>query len=351
MQSKNDASNPRTHLAWLLVGFMVTFLAGDRILAMLDMPNTVANTKAPARMLARYPDQNPPADVVFLGCSYTSFGIDPETVDATARDLGVNVRSLNLGFGGAISLTNTRLCELWLERNPETRVIYYELSPGILNTRVPSLRYGVGQIGGPREAAVLWHESPRDRSTAILSQTLVGFHQWNDIRAITECLREGAPLYRPKYERSPQGWLAWQAGDVKRDATIAKEIAKRDVYWGPFEIKDYALDAVDRLLELAAEHDVQVRFFEMRMASEWARITRPDVEQKYAAAIAELRKRHGDAIDIMRAPEGLIGDEDYFDADHMMPSGARKFSRVLAADLVTILRGQNDSPRSMASRN
>jgi len=330
--------NPRVRLVPLLVGFVATFLLGDRLIAVVRMPETTANTKAPARMLAEYRELAPPADVVIVGCSYTAFGIDPEVVDAEARRLGEEVRSVNLGFGGAVSLTSTRLCELLFADGRAPRVIYYELSPGILNTRLPSLRYGVGQIGGWREAALLWRVSPEDRSTAILSQTLAGFDQWNDIRALVECLREGAPLFRPKYRRSERGWLAWTAGDGAREETIAREVAKRNGYWGEYAVDDFAMDALARVVGLATEHGSQVRFFEMPMSRAWSQVLRADVERTYAAALNEMRA--AGLGEIWRAPAGLIDDADFFDADHLLPGGAEKFSRALARDLVEQLQSR-----------
>lgn len=334
------APRQRPRLWVVLVGFAATFVLGDRLIAMVTLPDTTSNTKAPVRMLEGYTAMSPPADVVFVGCSYTAFGIDPAIVDASAAAAGVPVRSLNLGYGGAVSLTSTRLCELMLNSDHPPRVIYYELNPGILNSRLPSLRYGVEQIAGPHEARVLWSVSPADRTTAVLSQTLAGFHQWNDIHAIVNCVLHGAPLYRPKYERSDRGWLEWQGGRDNRDRTITKEIAKRDVYWGDFRVEDFALDAVRRVAALAEERGVIVRFFELPMASEWRYVIRDDVRSKYEAALAELQSP--DWPGLWQCPEGLVSDEDYFDSDHLMPQGAEKVSRVIADDLVGLLKGQAD---------
>jgi hypothetical protein len=328
----------RTHhrLGGLLIGFAVTFLAADQLLARLRLPETPASTKAPKRMLADYAAQSPSIDVVFVGCSYTAFGIDPEAVDAAAAEQGLRIRSMNLGFGGAEALTSARLCELLLAGPQPPRVIYFELSPGILNARAPSLRYGVGQIGGPREARVLWEVSPRDRWTAVWSQVFACFHQWNEIEALMTCLRTGAPLNRPKYRRTPRGWLAWTAGVARRDATIAEEIAKRDAYWGEFAVADYALEAIVRVAELAKSQGVTLRFFEMPMSSDWTRVIRPDVAERYAAALQRLHRSGLEGPWV--CPTGLIPDEEFFDSDHLVPAGAARMSRAIAEDLVTHLR-------------
>jgi hypothetical protein len=324
-------------LLGLAAGFVVTFLAGDRLIAMVRLPEMTSNTKAPARMLVEHAAMSPAADVVFVGCSYTAFGIDPETVDAEARRQGVELHSLNCGFGGAITLTSTRLCELLLAAPQPPQVIYYELSPGILNTRLPSLRYGVGQVGGWREAAVLWQVSPQDRATAVLSQALSGFYQWNDIRALVECAREGAPLFRPRYERSPRGWLAWTGGEADRAATIAREVARRDGYWGEYNIDDFALAAIVRAAALARAAGVKLRFYEMPMSGAWARVTRDDVEREYSVALATLQAA-GCAVP-WRCPPGWLSDADFFDADHLTAAGAGKFSEAIAQDVVRLARG------------
>jgi len=337
---KSGRTTPRL-VARLLAGFLTTFLVVDRLIARVELPELVSNTKAPARMLADWARNARPVDVVFVGSSYTAFGINPETVDAEAARQGVSVHSLNLGFGGAITLTCTRLCELLLDSEHPPRVIYCELSPGILNTRRPSLRYGVEQIGGLREAAVLWRHAPQERATAILSQLLSGFDRWNDIRALVECAREGAPLFNPKYHRTDRGWLAWCFGDEERAATIAREVSKRDGYWGSYQVDDFALDAVRRLIELADARGAVVRFFEMPMSGDWQRVLRADVHAGYAAALNELRALDG--VEVWTCPRGLMVDEDFFDADHLLPVGAEKLSRAVAQDLVELLAERDQS--------
>ncbi|HRX84655.1 MAG TPA: hypothetical protein P5572_06500 [Phycisphaerae bacterium] len=315
----------------MVVGFLATFILVDRLIARVQFPDTIYNTQSPARALADYEHQPGTADVVFLGCSYTAFGINPDVVDAEAQRRGVAIRSFNLGYGGALTVANTRLVELLLESDHLPKVIYYELSPAMLNRRVPSLRYAVGQIGGWREAALLWRLSPNDRAIAVLSQTLAGYHQWNTIHKIVECMREGAPIFRPKFARAASGYMTWTAGAADRDIRVSRKIEDRDHYWGNYVVDDFALEAVFRLERMAAAHGIEVRYFEMPMSTAWQQVLRDDVRSGYAEALAKLRA--GGCSALWRCPSGLVDDSDYFDADHLLPSGAEKVSRAIAADV------------------
>lgn len=336
-------SRPGRQLIWMLVGFIATFFAVDQLIASVRLPETVWSAGSPLRLLEDYQHAEGRANVFFLGCSYTAFGVDPETIDAEAQRLGADVHSMNFGFGGALTVADTRLFELLLASGrPLPKVVYYELSPGMLNRRIPSLRYTVGQIGGWREAALLWSLSPADRSEAVLSQMLAGHSRWNSIRTLVECAREGAPVFATKFRRSDRGHLAWSCPPPARSALVAQRVAERTTYWGKYVIDDFAIDAVLRFDALARAHGITVRYFEMPMSEAWRQVISEDIRGAYAGALARLEAAGLAAP--WRCPPGLVTEDDYFDADHLLAGGARKVSQALASDVARVFLSAPDAP-------
>ncbi len=339
----------RNYLLGAGLGFLATVVLLDRVIAELPLPDMPQNVKAPRRMLAQQEAMDPPPDVVFLGCSYASFGIDPETVEAVAADAGVPVRSLNMAAGGAMAFTNARMCRLILEQPHPPKVIYFELSPGLLNSRWPSLREGVRRLGGLYEAAVLWDARPASRSVATLSITFAGYHQWSDIRRIVACVRDGAPINRTKYRTTDLGWQEWLAGLTRRTDLVAMRAATRDVYWGDFQIDEFSIDAVREVWRLGVERGVIVRFFEMPMSSDWDQVCTPEIRRRYGEVMAQLRAEG--MPEPWRAPADLVTDDDFFDPDHLTSWGAQKVSRAIGQDLAALLGAPQAPDGAYASAN
>ncbi len=321
-------------LGGLALGFIVTSVAIDRIIAAVRLPDVPGTINGPARRIQALADLDRDPDVVFVGCSYSAFGINPAVADEECGRRGSPQFSFNLSSGGTVALTQTRVCEEALASAHAPKVICYELSPGILNSRETSLVYGVRSIGGLREASILWREEPDYRSDAVLAAAFAGSNQWSDIRTAVAATLQGARLDQTKYCTSPAGWMEWLGGRDRREAAIQHAIAWRHYYWGEYRIDDFMLDAVRRAMQLAREANAQIMFYEVPMSTAWERIIDDSIRARYDAAIEQLVSEGMPRP--WSPPAGLFDDGDFFDADHMMPSGAEKFSRAIAAPILEL---------------
>ena len=87
---------------------------------------------------------------------------------------------------------------------------------------------------------------------------------------------------------------------------------------------------------------IKVKLVEMPLTETVRRMFRPDVKDDYRKFLERLVADTG--VEIVRVPQGLVGEDDFQDLEHLFPHGARKYSCWLAMDVArTVAEGRDQA--------
>ena len=204
---------------------------------------------------------------------------------------------------------------------------------------------GLRALGDVRDVPLAWSGGASLFVEGLMTSVFRGYYQWNDCRTITERLVTAVPLVpKQKTRTDAQGWGEWMGHarartDPKHLGDLAKYYAMQAAQFDSGNPNDLALR---RAIEELRDAGVGVRLVELPLLSVIADMVRPEVAEAYEAFIGRVESDMD--VKVMRAPAGLVCDDDFYDAWHLTADGARKFSRWLAADVADALRRAETAP-------
>jgi len=326
--------------AALVAGFVVALLAGDQLLSRVKLPRISGSSNQARWKLELYESLPTAPDVVFLGCSYELHGISPRVIDAIASDrLGRTVRSVNLSATANSAVSIYVTARRVLEGSAAPKVAYLTVSRPALNASdYEWLTNGLRALGDARDVPLAWRGGRRMLADSVLRAIFTSYHQWKDCRALAERVMTAAAIDPASDAREDcQGWAQWSGVELRGDAEYIRQmtdiLSYEPVRFAPGNPNDVA---IRRAIGILRDAGVEVRLIQMPTTTLIPAITRPDVVAAYAQCIDRL-SADADA-ELVTVPDGVVAEEDFFDAVHLTPLGAKKLSRWLAADVTEALR-------------
>jgi len=346
MVQERDNRRSLRQAVGIALGFLVTLGLGDWLFAQISLPPVYGSTNECRQKCVQYAALPRTPDVVFIGSSYTYYGVSPRTVDAEAgRLLGREVFSFNLASSAASLLTESLTVRSMLNAGPAPRVVYLDVSPrGASTTRREWLVWGMRGLGDARDLPLtliadwdmIWESL---RMAAFRSN-----FQFHDARLIAQYALRGAPLVpRLKTEYDERGWARWTGG--RRDDQAAWDVFRGTLALGvdgpAFAPDNINGRAIRRAVSELRAAGAMVRLLEIPRGTVAAP---PGAEAEAAAYAAFLDALSADTgLQVVRAPDGLVTGTHFFDLVHLTPEGAELFSRWLATDVANALRdGRGD---------
>jgi hypothetical protein len=340
MLMESRSRSIRSHVSRVVLGFLVAILAVDQLLSMFRLPRVYGSGNESRWKLELYEAQRKPPDVVFLGCSYEFFGINPRIVDAEVEShTGTAIRSLNLSSAGATCLTQTLLMRRILERGLPPRVVYLGLSPrSVEDSRRKWQIAGIRALGEARDARLILPEDLSLLGEAFRAAAFRSNHQIDDTSLIMRRLFVGAPLMpAAKAQYDDRGWARWLGGDRKRFRNNEDGGAGQFPVGngGAFDRPNVNGRALRWAIAALQSKGVSVRLLEMPLPSTAS--TRDDRVSRgaYRRFVDALGAAAGLAV--LRPPRDVVADRDFFDDGHLSAQGAEKFSRWLAKDVARLI--------------
>lgn len=325
-----------------MLGFLLMLVAIDRLVATIELPPVDGTINTPRAKLQLYDKAVSPPDAVYLGISYTLFGVRPDTINPlTSSALNRNVHTLNLAAEGHTLLAQSLMALALIDRHenntsPLPKVVYFGISPGAADaSQTSALRRSIQSLGSAAGTWLATTSPPELRSPAFASSLSASFHRWHDTRLIVRRLVTGTPLTstgRAAYDQ--YGWKRWNGGTQRH--RLAQQPATSPETPNPaFDIENVNGRALCIAIAQLKQAGINVCLLELPVSS-----TAPPHKQRhgnapYLAFLDDIQ--HETGVRVTRPPNDLLTDDDYFDHGHLLPDGAAKLSRWLATDLINRL--------------
>lgn len=319
----------------MFTGFILILLAGDAILSRIPWPDLYGSRNLSQATWERFARSPESFDVLYLGCSYEWYGINPRVVDAeVARLGGPPLKSLNLSSSAASIVTNYLLTRRVVESGRLPRVVYLDISPNATDVAQRNwVRHGLRSLGELRDLPLAASLGSDVFLETLLCATFRSYGRWDDAGIAAGRAVLAAPI-NPKLKMrfDDRGWAEWVGGEralkLRTEMTaITPPIGRHQPTGGP----DVNAVALRRTVELLTAAGVEVRLLEMPMSSVAAPWDRHNGNEAYRDWIRTATA--GLHVTTVRTPEGLIVDSDFFDPVHMNARGAAKCSSWLAEDV------------------
>jgi len=335
--SNRPTKTTRHAVAALLVGFAATLLIGDRLLTLVSPPEVYGSTNRSLWKWRLYETTSQRPDVVFLGCSYEVHAINPAVVDAELSQVhGRTLRSINLAASASSLLTEYLMVRRLLDRGARPSIVYLGVTPNAADTWLhPWLINGLKALGDWRDLALAAKGGSYLLAQAVPRSLFQSYHQWDDWRIIAERIILGAAIHpKTALTRYDTGWAEWRGRRIQStsenqsDASPPSDPARL----APDNINGIALR---RAIELLRAHGVAVRLVELPLSTHAAAFADPSRNPDYQRFIQTLVQQTG--VTLIRPPEGIVTDADYWDDVHVTAQGAARISRWLAADVAQAL--------------
>lgn len=338
-------SNVRLMLG-TVVGFAAVFLAGDLILSRIPLPAVYGSRNHAIEKLTLLDSLPVTPDAAFLGCSYQWNAIRPHVVDeVVAARIGRNIVSANIAASSASGWTQWLMVRRMVESGRVPKVVYLDVGPIALQSEGRSyLINGLRALGEWRDVTDAAGVSFDVLGESVAAAALASFHRWEDVNMMTHKVILGAPLVpHLKLVTDDRGWGEWRGRQhLPEDTTTANldwaagAVEKISTHVGGGSAADNLhVKALGRAIDLLQGRGVAVRLLEMPVASVADPRISPQGNAAYLDLVAVLEAEH--SIPILRVPPDLVSDSDFYDAGHLNPSGAAKFSRWLAGDVAKTL--------------
>lgn len=342
--SRMHYREPSWHAVQLVLGFLAAFVVGDWVAGFVDLHGHYTGRNTVRDKLALFETEPEAPDVVFLGTSHEWCGIDPETIDKTARDSGgVSVRSLNLAASAASTLTNYLLARRIVESDRRPRVAYVGVSPASIDANeTDTMLNGLRSLGEFRDLPLAWSCMPGLFWDTLATSLLGSYYQWDDVRTYTRCLVMGAPTSpHSKILHTRRGWARWSgaADPLPRHESPGIDAGAVARMAGGFPLRGPLAEALEDTIELFRSAGIEVRLLEIPVTTIAAPWSRPETNAAYRAIVDRIAGATGTRV--VRLPDGLLEDSDFFDPVHLHADGARKLSKWLASDVVVALRNSD----------
>lgn len=321
---------------FMATGFVLVFFAGDAILSKVHWPSLYGSRNLSRATWERFDRSSDSFEVVYLGCSYEWYGINPRVVDVeVARLGGRRINSLNLSSSAASVVTNYLLARRVVESGRLPKLVYLDISPDATDVSQHHwLRHGLRSLGEARDLPIAASVGSDAFLETLLCSMFRSYSRWDDAGIAVGRAVLAAPLHpKLKMRFDDRGWAEWIGGERElRQPPGPPAIPHPGSGLGTSPKLDANAVALRRTVELFTAAGVEVRLLEMPMASVAAPWDRHDGNEAYRnwirTAAASLD------VSTVRPPEGLMVDSDFFDPVHLNSRGAVKFSTWLAQDVV-----------------
>jgi len=319
----------------MLAGFVLALIAGDAILSRIPWPDLYGSRNLSHATWERFAHSSDSFDVLYLGCSYEWYGINPRVVDAeVARLDGRPIKSLNLSSSAASMVTNYLIARRVVESGRLPRLVYLDISPDATDvTQSNWIRHGLRSLGEARDLPIAAAVGSDVFLETLLCATFRSYGRWDDAGIATGRAVLAAPM-NPKLKMrfDDRGWAEWIGGERElRQPPGPPAIPHPGSRSGTIDELDVNAVALRRTIELFTAAGVEVRFLEMPMSSVAAPWDRHNGNEAYRDWI---RTSTVDLdVSTVRVPEGFIADSDFFDPVHLNSRGATTFSSWLAKDI------------------
>jgi len=323
----------------MAAGFVLAFLAGDAVLSRIDWPTLYGSRNLRHGTWERFEGTSDSFDVVYLGCSYEWYGINPRLVDGeVARLGGRRINSLNLSSSAASLVTNYLLARRVVESGRPPKLVYLDISPDATDVSQPNwLKHGLRSLGEVRDLPIAATVGSDVVLETLLCSTFQSYSRWDDAGIAVGRTVLAAPLHpRLKMRFDDRGWAEWIGGERElKQPPGPPAIPHPGGGSGTSDELDANAVALRRAVELLTAAGVEVRLLEMPMSSVAAPWDRCENNEAYGDWIRTATV--GLDVPTVRAPEGLVADSDFFDPGHLNAQGAAKFSTWLAQDVACAL--------------
>ncbi len=344
---------PRLDALLMVVGFVVVFVVGDRVLDCVRLPHILDSSNGVRWKWELYERADPQPHVVFIGSSLGLFGISPAAVDGEVRALcGKEPHSLNLCTSAASVYTQYMLARRIVESGQLPDIVYLEVSP-VSTVAVPHswLESGLRALGDSRDLPVAASVDDVLLRETLGSTFFASYRQWKDCRLIARTVLRGAAVHpTSRLRRDGRGWAEWTSSN-QAYARNSPKLTPDQPYGG--ELATFAgcnpnPKALRNVVRLLREAGVSVRLMELPHRSTALPASHPHKNDVYRAFIDRAVGELG--VSVLRAPRNLVTDDDFFDYCHLNARGAARLSRWLAGDVAATLvaRGASDLRSSEA---
>ncbi|MFQ5495336.1 MAG: hypothetical protein ACE5EX_08120 [Phycisphaerae bacterium] len=348
MDQRHAPSSCRSRVTRFLAGFLMLFFAGDWLIAQLRLPRVTGSTNASRKKWEMLRDRRTTPDVVVLGSSFEQFGVNPVILDERATEqLGRKITTINLAAPASSLNTEYLVVRKMLEGADRPRLAYLGITPYAVDAGQGDwLRHGLRAFADHRDLRASWSADWSTFRETLIASLFGSYFQWNDLRLMTERLVLAAKWdHDAETASNARGWLAWQGKrrPRKRRSEPATGAAVPETQVMPaawrFDSNNINGRSVREAIAALRRHGVTVRLLELPHTSDSRVESDPRKNQPYRAFVDALIAETGVAL--VRPPEGLLLDRDFFDDGHLLPAGAAKLSRWLAADVVRALTNRN----------
>ncbi len=334
----------RSRVTQFLAGFILLFFAGDWAIAKLRLPHLIGSTNIARRKWEMLRDQGVAPNVVILGSSFEEFGVNPTVLsEAAAEQFGREVTSMNLAAPASSLNTQYLVVRKLLEGSARPELVYMGITPYAADSgRERWIRNGLTALADHRDLCDCW---PMDWSMfceTLTASMFRSYFQWNDLRLIVRNVVLATP-WGDDLATAPSA-LGWreQSGKLRAQRTTPRGAGTErtsERYFAPapwrFDSNNINGRRVRDAIAALRLNGVTVRLLELPHASISLIESDPRKNLYYRAFVDALVAETGVAL--VCPPEGLLVDEDYVDAGHLLPSGAAKLSRWLASDVTKAL--------------
>lgn len=318
----------------MTTGFILVLLAGNAILSRIPWPDLYGSRNLGRATWERFARSSESFDVLYLGCSYEWYGINPRVVDAEVARLGGRpMQSLNLSSSAASIVTNHLIARRVVESGRLPKLVYLDISPNATDvTQRNWVRHGLQSLGEVRDLPMAASLGSDVFLNTLLCATFSSYGRWDDAGIVAGRAVLAAPINPTlKMRFDDRGWAEWIGGDRALRKSTKPAISAPAGGTGPSAGFDVNAVALSRTVELFTSVGVEVRLLEMPMSSVAAPWDRHDGNEAYRNWIRTATV--GLDVPTVRVPDGLIVDSDFFDPVHLNSQGAAKFSKWLATDM------------------
>lgn len=297
----------------------------------------VDDTKAFTRLtLHDFSENEGKIEILFVGPSTSMMGIDTETADEC---FGVN--TFNVSTSSQTLDGTYYLCKEAIEKNPNLKQIYLNVSPGILlrnvgevmptaiitdylSSNMRRLEYVWGSVE-PEYRGIVLFPLIRDRED-IFTRNPVEIIKGKD-----KAYRNYEPFSHRGLEYKEKGFVTGvrtpenQGGHVYRTEGI-EEFREED-------INEKEVRYLEKTVELCREKEIELIFFTAPYSDFYLQeFKNYDTASRWIKAFA--REHHVEYYDFNLLRRDILNllPEDFLNMDHLMESGAEKFTRVLGGE-------------------
>lgn len=333
MTAHSRQPNVASHVARFLAGFLFLFFVGDRIIARLHLPFIDGSTNAVRKKWESLQAQYHTPDVIILGSSYEEFGVNPLILDEyVAKQLGRPMISINLAAPASSLATEYLVVRELLEAGSNPKLVYLGITPYAVDVRQRDwIVNGLRAFGDYRDLAVSWSVDGVTFYEALSATLFRSYHQWNDLRLMMERAVLSVPWESMNAASvGGRGWLAWQGKTRPQSSRSTKRHGTGYSDNNPFRWDNVNGQRAREMIRMLRDHDVEVRLLELPHASTALAKSDPGKNLRYRRFVNRLIAETG--VSLIRPPDGLLRDPDFFDDGHLHTTGAAKLSRWLAQD-------------------